>query len=378
VVKTSLSRIVPNWQLNAQPFSTGGVESTEETIMKQILLTLWVITCVLRLPAADSTNASAGISPAETISEIISLKHAGAWDVADALNYLSGRGPFDPNRVKPFLRRAAISLDRQLPNTTKATADLRSNSLLIFASQSDLESIRRIVAQLDVARKQILIEATIFEVRLPNGRNARGDGPGRLPAAAADHFLGDDASWVIDFVPVVGRLDGFSYVAGLSNEFSAMVTSLLRDGGTNVDILQKPRLRTSDGMPGNMFVGLPVAHPPNSIGSGNYYSPASYQQLSTGLWLTVTPTINSEGLIAVELKANFNKFDGKTPISGAGDVSTTSTSEAQASAVLRVGDVLLIGGAIPAPQKQSSGQPESELMVLLRATVISDSSRPRN
>jgi type II secretory pathway component GspD/PulD (secretin) len=59
-------------------------------------------------------------------------------------------------------------------------------------------------------------------------------------------------------------------------------------------------------------------------------------------------------------------------------VSTTSTSEAQASAVLRVGDVLLIGGAIPAPQKQSSGQPESELMVLLRATVISDSSRPRN
>jgi hypothetical protein len=99
--------------------------------MKQIFLTLWVATCILRLTAtaADSTNASAGISTAETISEIISLKHAGAWDVADALNYLSGRGPFDPNRVKPFLRRASISLDRQLSNTTKVVADVRSNSL---------------------------------------------------------------------------------------------------------------------------------------------------------------------------------------------------------------------------------------------------------
>jgi hypothetical protein len=94
VVKTRLSRIVPNWQLEEQLFSTVGVESTKETSMKQMFLTLWVAACVLRLPAAaaDSTNASTGISTAESISEIISLKHAGASDVAEALNYLSGRG----------------------------------------------------------------------------------------------------------------------------------------------------------------------------------------------------------------------------------------------------------------------------------------------
>jgi type II secretory pathway component GspD/PulD (secretin) len=232
---------------------------------------------------------------------------------------------------------------------------------VVFASQSDLESIRRIVAKLDVTRKQILIEAAIFEVRLPDGRRARGDGPGRLPAAA-DHFLGDEVSWVTDFVPVVGRLDGFSYVAGLSNEFNAMVTALLRDGGTNIDILQKPRLLTADGMPGSIFVGYPT-------GSG-YYS---------GLELMVTPTINADGLIAMDIMASFSKVDGETQIPGVGAVPNTSTSEAKASGVLRDGDVLLIGGANRTAQKSSSGrQPQSELMVLLRATVISDSSRTPN
>src|SRR6185369_2207244 len=61
------------------------------------------------------------------------------------------------------LRKAG---DLQGLGQIKITADERSNSLLVFASEPDIRKIKRLVSQFDVVSSQILIEAVILEVSL--------------------------------------------------------------------------------------------------------------------------------------------------------------------------------------------------------------------
>lgn len=244
-----------------------------------------------------------------------------------------------------------------------------------IAMPDSSSSTNGVAKKLEATSPQIVIDAAVVDLTLPRSPNRGANRSVHLPTAIADYFLGNDVRWFTNFVPIVGRLEGFSYVGGISNDLDTTITSLLRDGGTNVDLLQKPRIITTDGKSGYLWAGLTVPRPPYSVGS--WYYPETLEPSSTGLELMVTPAIRADGLITVAIKANCTRISGKTHISGVGDVPNMRASEAQASATLRNGDVLVIGGATRNPSKRSLGrQPNSELIVLLRITVLPPSNRP--
>src|SRR5207247_11351403 len=54
---------------------------------------------------------------------------------------------------------------------TKIISDERTNSLLIFATKGDIDTITNIIAKLDVVLAQVVIEAIIMEVALDNTLN---------------------------------------------------------------------------------------------------------------------------------------------------------------------------------------------------------------
>src|SRR5439155_12158817 len=54
---------------------------------------------------------------------------------------------------------------------TKIISDERTNSLLIFATKGDIETIKDIISKLDVVLAQVVIEAIIMEVSLDNTLN---------------------------------------------------------------------------------------------------------------------------------------------------------------------------------------------------------------
>src|SRR4029077_213208 len=60
--------------------------------------------------------------------------------------------------------------DFQILGQTKVIADERTNSLLVFATRSDMDMITNIIAKLDVVLAQVLIEAIIVDVTLGHGR----------------------------------------------------------------------------------------------------------------------------------------------------------------------------------------------------------------
>src|SRR4029079_15408317 len=74
--------------------------------------------------------------------------------------------------LRNIIQRASASGQIQVIGETKIIADERTNSLLIFASRSDMEIIKKIISQLDVVLAQVLIETVIIEVTLgPDSRN---------------------------------------------------------------------------------------------------------------------------------------------------------------------------------------------------------------
>jgi general secretion pathway protein D len=56
----------------------------------------------------------------------------------------------------------------QLGDNISITADPATNSLIIAASKPDYEKIKALLAQIDVKRRQALVEATLLEVSIDN------------------------------------------------------------------------------------------------------------------------------------------------------------------------------------------------------------------
>ena len=57
-------------------------------------------------------------------------------------------------------------MSTQLGDNINITADPATNSLIIAASKIDYERIRSLLAQIDVKRRQALVEATLLEVSI--------------------------------------------------------------------------------------------------------------------------------------------------------------------------------------------------------------------
>ena len=81
------------------------------------------------------------------------------------------RNNFQNNLQNIVGRLAAGAGDFQVIGNAKIIADDRTNSLLIFANELDMEMIKQIISKLDVVLAQVLIEAIIMEVSLDDSKD---------------------------------------------------------------------------------------------------------------------------------------------------------------------------------------------------------------
>ncbi len=126
-------------------------------------------------------------------------------------------------------------------------------------------------------------------------------------------------------------------------------------------------------------------------GGGAYGGYSSIQQLEIGVTLEVTPLINPDGLVVMDIHTKIDSFDGNVTIENVGDVPITSDKEASAKVSVRDHDTIILGGLIETDQnKNNSGVPflmdipllgylfrsshkdqtRNELIVLIRPTVL--------
>jgi general secretion pathway protein D len=389
----------------------------------------------------------------EFISEVIPIKFAKAEDIASALNSLSSGGggttvgtratgttqgtgmgmgsrpgqlgyPGQPqamttpganpagtpsstssfsDRLRNIIQRASASGDLQILGTTKIIADIRSNSLLVFASRADMKMIKEVVDKLDVVLAQVLIETIIMDVSLDDSW-ALGISAAQTPREFSGDFSGAGGMNLKRFTDIAG---GGS--TGQTNAFSDLVGTGLRYFGkvddnifiqleaaaseSRVNVIQKPRIQTSHATPASIFIGSTVPYVSSTYYGGGYAGgpSSSFQQLRVGIGLNVTPFINADGLVVMKIDETIDEISGSTAITGVGDVPNTTSRTLSAEVAVHDGETIILGGFIRNSEtKSKAGVPilkdipvlgylfrstgdakeRKELIVLMRPTVL--------
>ena len=306
--------------------------------------------------------------------------------------------------------------DIQLFGQTKIIPNESSSSLLIYATRQDLEVIKGIIAKLDVPLAQVLIEAVIMDVTLGNTfsfgtsvaqnpktfwnenkstnivntfAGAGGMNNGQSFLNFANQALGTNASASSgSFGNSLGS--GFNYFGNLGPTWDVAVSAAETDN--HASIIQRPRIQTSQAKPAQFFVGETKPYVTSTYaGYSGGYGGSSYSQLSVGVELDVTPFINPDGLVVMDIQQEIDDFNGTTHIDNVGDIPNTIKRTINAEIAVKDKDTIMLGGFIKSDKSHTqSGVPflsdipllgnlfkqrndakdRQELIVLMRPTVL--------
>ena len=340
---------------------------------------------------------------AKFVSEVVSVKYERAQSIADALNSLDKNSSawktsklVCKNKMK-VLSNAWERLSESFKGSGSVTtsdilntgmdkiiADERTNSLLLYGSEDDVKVLKKTIAQLDVARKEVLIEAVIFE--FAGSYRTKSSARKGCDSWKADHkrerFLPAMA-----FAPVAMTNNSreisnrFANVQAFKGDLDTLVTELANDN--RVRILQRPRIQTSDEQPASIFVG----ESPYPV-SGHYYDYggcySSIQQLQMGVTLEVNPHLTTEDSLSLDIHQTVESANGSVNIANVGTVPITSRREFQAQVKVADRQTILLGGLIESAKddnhkgifligrlfRKPSVLKQKEMMVAIRPMIL--------
>jgi len=312
-------------------------------------------------------------------------------------------------RLQSIIQRASSGTGGQQDQIqvfgqTKIIADARSNSLLIFATRADMDRIKAVIEKLDVLLSQVLIESVIMEVSLDKSLNIGVSAVQNPSAINVNSFKGTGGynngqsffSFVTNGLSAVGTnvtsslAGGFSYFGEIGNaDYDVAIQAAAADN--NISIIQKPRIQTFQAQKASFFVGQTVPYVTGSTYGSAYGNSSSYSQLSVGVELDVTPFINPDGLVVMEINEEIDDINGATFIQGVGNVPNTDKRTLSSEVAVKDRDTIILGGAIRSQKTaNNSGVPllmdipilgalfssrvsdktRDELLVLMRPTVL--------
>ncbi|MBF0518442.1 MAG: type II secretion system secretin GspD [Nitrospirae bacterium] len=203
----------------------------------------------------------------------------------------------------------------------KITADDKRNAVLMMASPSMYRTLLGLLKELDTPPRQVSIEATVAELTLDDENNMGFEW--YLAGRMLGNVLG--SKYIGPYtLGTLGNL-GVSSGTGLSYSFTAdtgnlqaLISMLAKD--KKVEILSKPHLMVLDNEEATIQVGNEVPVITSEVSSTDLTSTSSttpsvlrnVQYRSTGVILTLKPTINSEGLVTVDVNQEVSEADTNT------------------------------------------------------------------
>jgi general secretion pathway protein D len=244
-------------------------------------------------------------SPSEQRLRVVHLNNLVATDFVKTISDLFARGAPPAGAV--------VGPNRPVSMAT-ITADPRSNSVIMYASDAEYQSLLAIVRQLDVTPPQVLIEATVAEVKLNNTlqfgvqwylQNLQSIGGG---------FLSGANPLATPTTPIPGTLPGLNLVYTGAN---VQVALNALQAVTDVEVLATPRMLVLANDTATLQVGssVPVITSSSSGIQANSLIVNNVDYRDTGVVLTVTPRVGDSGEIYIDVQQEVS------------DVSTTTTSD---------------------------------------------------
>ncbi len=284
---------------------------------------------------------------------IYKLQNADAKTIAEQLSQIlavAGRlQPADPQQATP----------------ASVVPDLSTNSLVLTATKEQYEAIRKIIEDLDVQPKQVLLRGLIAEVNLTKLNSAGIDWAAWGGDAGDNMLIGGNAQLGATGVPQQ-FMQWFSEMTKdeqihYDANGNAVTTSSVKGMGliyayikmlnqfNAINVLSMPRLMCTDNMPSALQVGqvIPQLRGQTSDLSNPSAVQSSYEYKDTGLILKVTPHIRSGNLVALEIEQTIEEV---LSTSGAA-TPVTSKRLIQTNVLVGNNETIILGGLIREVEK---------------------------
>lgn len=238
-------------------------------------------------------------------------------------------------------------LESMKTNRGKISVVERSNSIIVYDTESSIEQMGNALEELDVETLQIMISAKLVVVNSNLSRELGVDWTARMgsttltPGTAGTPTGGGSGSRISGAIqsfpnngvsPAVSGASTAITASVLDNNVQVAISNLMGDAST--EVLASPQVSTLDNTEAQVFMGDKI-----SIRVIDDSGESSTQLVETGIKLTVTPHVSGDNRILLDLHPENNSYDYDTK----GEV-VISTQEAKTKVVVADGETVVIGG----------------------------------
>ena len=281
-------------------------------------------------------------------TRVIYLKYAKATDLVEVLTGIGDTIQGEQKSAKP-----AIALRKDI--TIKAHE--QTNSLILTAAPDVMRDLEGVIAQLDIRRAQVLVEAIIAEVQDADGLNLgiqwanKNSGmsqftntglPITTAIAGANQYKKEGA---VDssIASTLNSLNGIA--AGFYQGNWAMLLSALSSNSKN-DILATPSIVTLDNMEAMFNVGqeVPVLSGSQTTSGDNVFN--TVERKTVGIKLKVKPQINEGDSVLLEIEQEVSSVADAASSSSADLGATFNTRTVNNAVLVGSGETVVVGGLL--------------------------------
>ncbi|MCX5658463.1 MAG: type II secretion system secretin GspD, partial [Planctomycetota bacterium] len=247
-------------------------------------------------------------------------------------------------RLSPGSAQSAADLAGQV----FAVADPDSNSVLITTATGNFDRVKAILAELDRPVPQVLIKALLAEVSHDNNTDLG------VEFSAVNLVTGGNAKTSTDFgVAGIGSPAGGLIFKLVQGDYNVALAALQQVG--KIDVLSRPYILASDNQLSSIIVGQTVPYVTFSqlTDTGQTINSISYQDI--GIILNVTPHINADGIVVMDVAPEISSIDQSTTVPISSNLNATVFNKRAASTrvAIKDGQTIVIGGLMQDQKNQT-------------------------
>ncbi|MBD9601910.1 type IV pilus secretin PilQ [Pseudomonas sp. PDM10] len=258
------------------------------------------------------------------------------------------------------LFQSVTSAEAKADERGSITVDERTNNIIAYQTQDRLDELRRIVAQLDIPVRQVMIEARIVEANVDYDKSLGVRWGGSIQnkgnwntsgvsnnGANASSTIGTPGSTSTNspFVDLgaAGNTSGLGIAFITDNVLLDLELTAMEKTG-NGEIVSQPKVVTSDKETAKILKGTEI---PYQEASSSGATSVSFKEAS--LSLEVTPQITPDNRIIMEVKVTKDEPDYLNKVQ---DVPPIKKNEVNAKVLVNDGETIVIGGVFSNTQSK--------------------------
>ncbi|MFL1516468.1 type IV pilus secretin PilQ [Pseudomonas prosekii] len=257
------------------------------------------------------------------------------------------------------LFQSVTSAEAKIDERGSITVDERTNNIIAYQTQDRLDELRRIVAQLDIPVRQVMIEARIVEANVDYDKSlgvrwggsiqnkGNWNASGVSSGANGSTTIGTPGSTSTNspFVDMgtAANTSGLGIAFITDNVLLDLELTAMEKTG-NGEIVSQPKVVTSDKETAKILKGTEI---PYQEASSSGATSVSFKEAS--LSLEVTPQITPDNRIIMEVKVTKDEPDYLNKVQ---DVPPIKKNEVNAKVLVNDGETIVIGGVFSNTQSK--------------------------